>query len=486
VERHSTPLAEATTSSLEALKAYSNGAKAALVSGNEAAIPFYRRAIEIDPKFALAYGSLGLSQSSIGESELAAESTTRAWQLRDRCSERERFFIDFSYDRHVTGNLEKAYQTLELWAQTYPRGGGGGGGVLPSPHGLLGGLASNGTGRYETAIRAQQQAIADDPDRGLAYGALASTYLRVNRFSEAEGTLQRASERKLEVPFGLVTRYTLAVLKDNQQDMDLTISLARGKRRAEHLLAHAEALALARSGRLQAARRSSRRAVDLVLQEGSHEEAARYRAARAVWDALCGNAAEGKTSAMAALELSRGRDVKYAAGLALGLLGDYSRSEALAGELDRRFPEDTFVRFTYVPVLRALAALKRGAPAESVDRLEIARRYELAVNGLSFNGYYLGGLHSAYLRGEALTASRRYAEAVAEFQKLLDHRGLVASDPIGVLAHLQLGRAFVLSGDIIKAKAAYEAFFALWKDADPNVPILKSAKAEFARLSPSL
>ena len=185
---------------------------------------------------------------------------------------------------------------------------------------------------------------------------------------------------------------------------------------------------------------------------------------------------------MAALELSKGRDVEYAAGLALALSGDSSRSEALAGDLEKRFPEDTFAKFTYVPVLRALAALGRGKPADSVERLQIALPYELAVNGLNFNHFHLGGLHSAYVRGEALIAAHRYAEAAAEFQKILDHRGIVGADPIGALAHLQLGRAFALSGDKAKAKAAYEAFLALWKDADPDIPILKSAKAEYARL----
>ncbi len=185
---------------------------------------------------------------------------------------------------------------------------------------------------------------------------------------------------------------------------------------------------------------------------------------------------------MAALALSKGRDVEYAAALALGLSGGSSRSEALAGDLEKRFPEDTFAKFTYVPVLRALAALGRGKPADSVERLQIALPYELAANGLNFSHYYLGGLHSAYVRGEALMAAQRYAEAAAEFQKILDHRGIVGTDPIGVLAHLQLGRVFALSGDKTKAKAAYEAFLALWKDADADIPILKSAKAEYARL----
>ena len=184
---------------------------------------------------------------------------------------------------------------------------------------------------------------------------------------------------------------------------------------------------------------------------------------------------------MAALELSRGRDVQYAAGLALALSGGSSRSQALADDLEKRFPEDTFVKFTYAPVLRALAALGRGKPADSVERLQVALRYELAPNGLNFR-FYLGGLHSAYVRGEALIAAHRYPEAAAEFQKILDHRGIVGLDPIGALAYWRLGRVFALSADKTRAKAAYEAFLALWKDADPGIAILKSAKAEYGRL----
>ena len=222
--------------------------------------------------------------------------------------------------------------------------------------------------------------------------------------------------------------------------------------------------------------------MDLALLEREREVAAKFTAVRAVWEALCGNAAEARTTAMAALDLSTGRDVEYAAGLALALSGGSARSEAIAGDLVKRFPENTFVKFTYAPVLHALAAQGRGKFADSVERLEIARSYELAVTSLNFPYPILGGLHSAYVRGQAFLAARRNAEAGAEFQKILDHRGVVALDPIGALAHLQLGRVFVLSGDKIKAKAAYEAFLAVWSEADPDVPILKSAKAEYARL----
>jgi serine/threonine protein kinase/Tfp pilus assembly protein PilF len=470
------PLAEATTPSLEALKAYSTGMKVVLSSGSAPAIPFYRRAVEIDPKFAMAHALLGLRYSTVGESILSAESTTKAWQLRDRVSDREKFFIDFSYDRQVTGNLEKAYQTLESWLQTYPRG------EAPSPQGLLGGLSTHGTGRFEKAIEAAQRRIAADPDSILGYSNLASSNYFLDRFEEAERALQRASERGMEDRALLLLRYNIAVLKSDTNQIDRIVALAKGIRGAEHPVANVEALALARSGRLTLARQSSSRAIDLARQAGEREVAVSYQAARAVWEAVCGNAAEAKRNATAALALSNARDVEYAAGLALALSGDASRSQTLADDLEKRFPEDTFAKFTYVPVLRALTALERGKHADSVEQLQVALRYELAVNGLNFLHWYLGGLHSAYVRGEALVAAHRYAEAAAEFQKILNHRGIVGADPIGALAHLQLGRVFALSADKTKAKVAYEHFLALWKDADPDVPILKSAKTEYARL----
>jgi tetratricopeptide (TPR) repeat protein len=406
---------------------------------------------------------------------LSAESTTKAWKLRDRSSDRERFYIEFIYDRQVTGNLEKAYQTLELWFQTYPRGDD------PSALDLLGGLASQGTGRFERAIEASQGKLAAAPDFVFGYANLASSYWFLDHFREVESTIQRASERKVGVPLLLAMQYNIAALEGDNDRISRVVDLAKGKHGAEHWLAHEEALALARSGRLQAARRSSNLAVDLALQEGQRERAASYRAARGVWEAIYGNVAEGKSSAMEALALSKGREVEYAAGLALALAGDLSQSERLAGVLDSRFPEDTFVKFTYVPVLRALAALGLGRPADSVERLQIARHYELAANGLNFN-FYLGGLHSAYVRGDALLAGGRYVEAAAEFQKVLGHRGVVGLDPIGALAYLQLGRVFALSGEKTRAKAAYEALLALWKDADPAIPILKRARSEYGRL----
>jgi tetratricopeptide (TPR) repeat protein len=471
------PLSEATTPSFEAFKAYSTAIKLKFASGTpERSIPLLRRAIEIDPNFAMAYAHLGFDHGR-SDSALSAEYATKAWLLRDRVTDRERFYIDFTYDRQVTGNLEKAYKTLELWSQTYPRRGA----LLANAQDLLGGIATQGTGRFERTIEAALDGIATEPDLPYPYINLALAQFHMGRFPEAENTIQRATARKVQVAQLLMLQYNLAALTEDRERMERIAASASGNRADGHRIAHTEALALARSGRLLSARRSSGRAAELALQEGEREIAATYIAVKAVWEALCGNSAEART-AMAALELSRDRDVEYVAGLALALSGSSARSEDLATDLAKRFPEDTFVSFTYVPVLRALALQGRGKYADSIERLEKTRSYELAVNGLNFPYLNLGGLHSAYVRGLAFMAERRNSEAGAEFQKILDHRGHVGLDPIGTLAHLQLGRVFALSGDKAKAKASYEAFLGVWRDADADVPILKSAKAEYARL----
>jgi tRNA A-37 threonylcarbamoyl transferase component Bud32/tetratricopeptide (TPR) repeat protein len=475
VESHSTPLAEATTPSLEALKAYTTAVKAMSASKTAEAIPYFQRAVEIDPEFALAYAFLGFAYGGVGEPALSSDNDKRAWQLRDRASDRERFFIDFTYHRQVTGNLEKAFQSLELWAQTYPRES------ETDPRDLMGGLSAAGTGRLERAIEEAQKSIEANPDFAIGYINLARNDIHLDHFEEAGNALQQASARKLDIPDFLILRNILAFIRSDKEQMDRVAAMAKGKLSAEHQVANAQALVLARSGRLLEARQLSNRSVDLALQAGQREAAATYRAAAAVWQALYGNAAEARRSAMAALALSHSRDCSYAAALALALAGDRSRSEAVASDLDKRFPEDTFARFTYVPVLRAIPTLQQGKPTESLDELQTTLRYELAPNGLNFR-FYLGGLHSAYVRGEAFVAARRYGEAASEFQKILDHRGITCADPIGTLAHLQLGRTFALSGDKFRAKTAYQDFLGLWKDADADIPILEQAKAEYARI----
>ncbi len=473
VEKYDTPLAEATTPSLEALKAYSAAWKVFSSTGQATALPLFKRAIEIDPKFAMAHALLGRAYYDIGESDLSAESATKAYQLRDRASDREKFFITASYDLTVTGNLEKAQQTCEAWAQTYPR-------EMP-PHGFLSGVIYPVSGKYEKAVEEGKKVIELDPDFAMGYNVLAGSYVALLRLGEAANTLQRASDRKLEIPDFLVDRYDIAFLKGDHAGMEREVARSQGKSGEEDLISDLEAFGLAYSGHLQQARRKSQRAVDLAQQAAQRERAALFETGAALREAFFGNAPEARQSAMAALDLSKDREVEYGAAFALALAGDSSRSQTLASDLEKRFGEDTSVRFSYVPALRAFLALNHGEPAKAIELLQIAVPYELGAPQSSFFGFF-GALYPVYVRGEAYLAAHQSAQAAAEFQRILDHRGIVFSDPIGALAHLQLGRAFALSGDKAKAKTAYQDFLTLWKDADPDIPILKQAKAEYAKL----
>jgi tetratricopeptide (TPR) repeat protein/predicted Ser/Thr protein kinase len=472
VEKHDTPLAEATTPSLEALKAYSAGLKAGL-SGSITGVPFFRRAIEIDPQFAVAHAALGLMYGDMGESGLSEESTSRAYQLRDRASDREKFFITASYELHVTGNLEKAQQTSELWARTYPR--------ERLSHGFLGGIVYDVLGEYEKAVEESKKVIEIDPDSAIGYSQLAFNYEYLGRLREATNTLRQAAERKLEIGDFMVQRYDIAFLRGDRAAMEREVALAQGKSGAEDWISDHEAFVSAYSGRLQQARRLARRASDLAQQAAQRDRAALYETGLALWEGFFGNAPAARRSAMAARELSNGREVEYGAAFALALSGDSARSQTLANDLERRYPEDSSVRFSYLPALRALLALNHSEPSKAIELLQIAVPYGLGAPRSSFHGFF-GTLYPVYVRGEAYLAAHQGAEAATEFQKILNHRGIVVSDPIGALAHLQLGRAFALSGDKTKARTAYQDFLTLWKDADPDIPILKQAKTEYARL----
>ena len=473
VKEHSTPLAEATTPSLEALKAYTAGRKVFSLTSSAAALPLFKRAVEIDPKFAAAYADLGHRYGEIGESDLSAESTSKAYQFRDRASDAEKFLITASYDLRVTGNMEKAQQTCEAWAQTYPR--------EMLPHGFLGGMVYPISGRYEHAIDESSEAIRLDPDVPINYAALAANYQALNRLEEAENILQQASERKLEIPDFLIQRYDLAFLQADKAAMQRLAALAQKKSGVDDGISNHQALVLAYSGHLQRARRMSQHAVDMAQQSGQRETAALYQAAAALREALFGNAPAARQSAMAALQLSSDRETEYGAAFALALSHDSSRAITLINDLERRFGEDTSVRFVYLPTLHALLALSHNEPASAIEQLANSAEYELSTPRSSIHGNF-GALYPVYVRGIGYLAAHQGVEAAAEFQKILDHRGIVVSDPIGALARLQLGRAIVLSGDKIKAKIAYREFLTLWKDADPDIPILQQANAEYAKL----
>jgi predicted Zn-dependent protease len=465
------PLQEATTPSLEALKAYSEARKVSFSTGQAAAIPLLQHAIAIDPNFAMAHALLGRLYGDIWESVLSADSTRKAYNLRDRVSERERFFITLSYDLQVTGNLEKVQQTGELWIHTYPRD--------TEPLGFLSWIYQE-VGKYEASAEAARKAIALDPDFTPGYINLAWAYIFLNRPEEAEKTLYKASQRKMEIPELLLLRYYLSFVKGDQAGMERAAAMSQEKPGAEDWMSDAQACAQAYFGRLGEARKMSRRAVDLARQADQSERAAMYEAGAAVREAFLGNAPEARRRALAAQELSTGRDVQYGAALAYAFSGDFSRSQALSIDLEKRFPEDTIVRFTYLPVLRSFVGINHGEASKAIEVLQIAAPYDLAVPG-SWSGFF-GSLYPVYMRGQAYLAAHRGAEAATEFRKILNHRTVVGSDLVGALARLQLSRALAMSADKADAKAAYQDFLALWKDADPDIPILRQAKLEYAQL----
>ena len=472
IRQHDTPLAEATTPSLDALKAYSAARKLAFSPGFSSAVPLLQRAIELDPRFAMAHAFLGRIYADIGESTLSAESTRRAYQLRDRASEQERFFISFSYDRQITGNLENAQRTLTLWAQTYPR--------EATPHSLMSGFTTQGMGQYEQTVAEAQKTLELDPDTTPAYLNLAFGYTALGRFVNAETALQRARERHLEIPDSLILGFYLAFYRNDRQNMDRIVDRMKGKPEEDWML-QSEALVAAHAGRLRQARLLSRQAVELAQRSGHSERAAIYQAGAAAWEAFFGSVAEARKNAAAALALSNARDVEYGAALPLSLAHDNFRAHALTNDLASRFPQDTLVRFTYLPLLNALASLHRLRPAESVGLLQTTLPFELATPGTNFFGFF-GGLYPAYVRGQCYLLLGKGDEAAAEFQKIIDHPGVVYADPVGALAYLELGRACALSGDRARAKAAYQEFLTLWRDADPDISIYKQAKAECSRL----
>jgi tetratricopeptide (TPR) repeat protein len=471
IEKHSMPLEEATTPSLEALKAFSAAMRTHLTSMR---LPLLQRAIELDPEFVLAHAHLGFRYGTLGESALAQQSLIKAYQLRHRTSDRERFYIETLYDRDVTGNLERELRTLDAWAQSYPRDT-----VAVS---LPAGLALSSTGRHERAIAHAEKGIAMDPDAAPAYSNLARNLLSANRPDDALLTISRARERKVEAEGVQLISYLVAFLKNDHEALARARAAARTRPDLEDFIPHLEALALARAGRLQDARRTSVVPVEIAQRSGRRERAGLFEAARAVWEAFYGNDAAARQSAGKALALGRGRDVDYAAAFALALSGDVQQSRSLAEHLARESPEDTAVQFMYLPALRALFALDAGKPAAAIEALQIASRYDLALGRIGFVVRY-GALYPIYVRGLAYLAARQPAQAEGEFQRIVDHPHITLVDPMSGLARLQLARALVLSGDVVKAKKAYDDLFTLWKDADAGVPVIKQARSEFDNLS---
>jgi eukaryotic-like serine/threonine-protein kinase len=471
VQKFDTPLEQATTPSLEALEAFSSGEKMLRTSGSVDSIALFRHATELDPNFALAYASLGRMYGDIGESEAAAANTRKAYELRDRASEAERYFITASFHIVVTGDMEKAEQSCKLWIQAYPR--------AEIPHSFLAGIIYPVRGQYEMAIGEGTEAMRLSPDFPIPYVTHMLNYSALNRRDEAKAVYGQALARKLDFPGVHVAAYELAFVQNDAAGMAEQVNWSAAKPGVEDELLAAEADTAAYSGQLRKARDFSRRAMDSAERGGEREVVATYSAMSAVREALFGNSEQARQRATLAMERSAGRDVQCGVALAFAYAGDGGRAQTLAEGLGKRFPEDTLVQFNYLPTLGAKLAISRGKASEAIESLRVASPYELGQTTAST--YSWTALYPVYVRGEGYLAAHQGHEAAAEFQKILDHPGILVNQPIGALAHLQIARAYALQGDNAKARAAYQDFLGLWKDADPEIPVLVAAKSEFAK-----
>jgi eukaryotic-like serine/threonine-protein kinase len=472
VRERYTPLQEATTPSLDALKAYTTALEVLPVSGSSGAIPFFRRAIELDPEFAMAYSHLGRMYADIGEETLSAENTAQAYRFRNRASEAERFFIDASYQMQVTGNLEKAQETCETWIHSYPREFG--------PHGFLSGVILRTFGKYEEGAENAKRFIDLNPDFPIGYHLLAVNDIRLGRLDEAEAVLHQAAERDFAMPEYGLDRYRIAFLRGDLAGMQTAAAVASKHSGAEDAVERQEASSLAYFGHLREAREISQRAIDRAHRLGKLDSAARFEAEAAIREAFFGNAQMAKADAFAALKLSKSRDSQYGAAFALALAQDSSQALALADDLERRFPEDTVVRFHYVPSIRGIVALNHKDYEQVISLLRGSLPYDFGAPQSGYFSYY-GALYTVYVRGLAYLSEHRGAEAAAEFQKIIDHRGVVVSDPIGALAYLQLARAYALTGGKSEEKLAYQTLLKLWMTGDSDISVLRQAKAADAQ-----
>ena len=465
VQKFDVPI-EVTTPSLEALKAYSMAITTSRTKGDAEAIPFVKRALELDPNFAMAYTYLGVAYSNLGQASLASENASKAYSLVDRVSERERYRISAFYFQFVTGELEKATEAYELWAKSYPRDF--------VPYGNLVTIYS-ALGQYEKAVAQQEEALRLEPNL-VGYANLASLYINLNRPAEAQATIEQAQAHNLDALIIRSYIYALAFLRGDTPEMERQVAWAAGRPGEEDQMLATQADTEAYYGRLTKARDFSRRARDSAVRAGAKETAALWQAIAAAHEAELGNAAAAKQGATAALDLAPGRDVKVFAALALARAGDTGRARTIVEELKKSNPLNTLLKVYVFPTLEGTIAVNQGNSAQAVTLLEAAAPYELG--GTSS----LGAVYPAYVRGQAYLAEHNGLAAESEFQKLLDHRGIVQNYLLGALAHLQIGRAYAMAGDTAKAKSAYQDFLGLWKDADPDIPILKEAKAEYAKL----
>ena len=468
IQKFDVPVEQITTPSLDALRAYSLGWKTWLAKGDSAGLPFFKHAVELDPNFAMAYGRLAMVYWDLSEPTLAAENMRKAYALREKVSERERLYIEGRYYWNATGELDRATQVYEVAKQTYPRDW--------MPYHLLAVMYSY-RGMFERAAEEDSEALKAEPNNHIIYVTLGASYIGLNRLDDAERVYKQAEERHLESAYLLEGRYLVAFLRGNVPEMERLVALADGKPGTEDLMLNDEADTETYHGRLRRARQFRMRAIETAERNDARETAAGYYSEAALEEAYLGEPQLARADVTAGLQLGPSRFVQEGAALALAVIGDVAKAQKLADELNKDLPLDTLVQHYWLPSIRAGIALQHDNSNKALELLQVTAPYELPGNEMS-----IAGGHPVYMRGQVFLRLHNGNAAIAEFQKIIDHRGVVVNWPVGALAHLGLGRAYVLSGDISKARAAYQDFFALWKDADPDLPVLKQANAEYANL----
>ncbi|MGC2479532.1 MAG: protein kinase [Candidatus Sulfotelmatobacter sp.] len=464
LQKFDAPVEEATTSSLDALKYFSLGEAERDKGSEQTSVPFYKHALELDPNFAVAYARLGQAYNNMGETVLGIENTRKAFERRDRCSELEKLYIETHYYNIVTGEVDKELEAYELWRRTYPNDS------IP-PNNLA--VSHAVVGKWEQSLEEAQETKRLDPNSAFSYNVVAGAYLGLNRLAECKAMRLQEVAQKVDNAADHGNLYMFAFLDGDAAGMQHEVDWAKG-RQDEYMVMETVADVAASSGKMVAARASYQQAVDLQRRETLEESAATALAREAVFEAQMGNSKAARDDASTALSRSRARDPLSVAGRALSLAGDEREAEAAAQQLVKENPTDTLVNAVAVPVIRAGIALNQGNPAKAIELLQTATPYEFG---------YAAGVQPNYVRGLAYLKLHQGKEAAAEFQKILDHPGIcMFMLPTCRLARLQLGRARAEAGDAGGARTAYQDFFALWKDADPGVPILKEAKAEYAKL----
>ena len=466
VKRFNKPLDEVTTSSLEALKAYSTGRSMQAAKGDAESVPYHQQAITLDPNFARAYAALGMAKYNLRESTAASENFRKAFELRDRVSERERFYIEAAYYSFATGELDKANQVYRQWAQEYP--------ADSAPHVNLS-LNYLVMGQFEKAAEEARAAITVSPASVAGYANLIDAYLALDRVDEAKAVYDQAMQHNFDNEYLREMRYDIAFLQNDDAEMRKQVQSATEVPGAAATLLALQADTDAYFGKLKQARQTTQQVVSVAKRNGANETAGLWLASGAYREALFGNAGEARQFANEALAVSPGRDVRIAAALTFAETGDAAQAQKIADQLNAESPLDTIIQSYWLPAIRATLALHKGDAKQAITLLEAATPYELGIENVSI-------MVPIYVRGMAYMKAGQPADAAAQFLKLLGHRGLALSAPITALAQLQLARALAASGDKPAARRAYQDLLSQWKQADADLPLLQQAKAEYDKL----